>query len=69
MLLGAIKEKYRGFGLDAYMGFKMLGSARKAGFEIMDTHHELESNIKVRSEMERMGGVIYKKFRVYQKNI
>ena len=69
LLLGAIKEKYRGFGLDAYMGFKMLRSARKAGFEIMDTHHELESNIKVRSEMERMGGVIYKKFRVYQKNI
>jgi len=69
LLLGAIKEKYRGFGLDAYMGFKMLESAREAGLEIMDTHHELEANVRVRSEMERMGGVIYKKFRVYQKNI
>jgi hypothetical protein len=69
LLLGAIKEKYRGFGLDAYMGFKMLESAREAGLEIMDTHHELEANVRVRSEMERMGGVIYKKFRVYQKSI
>ena len=35
--------------------------------EIMDTHHELEANVKVRAEMERMGGVVYKKYRVCQK--
>jgi hypothetical protein len=35
----------------------------------MDTHHEMEANVKVRAEMERMGGVVYKKFRVYQKNL
>jgi hypothetical protein len=29
----------------------------------------MESNVKVRAEMERMGGVLYKKFRVYQKNL
>jgi hypothetical protein len=33
----------------------------------MDTHHELESNVLVRAEMEKMGGKLYKKFRVYQK--
>jgi hypothetical protein len=37
--------------------------------EILDTHHEMESNVKVRGEMERMGGVIYKKFRVYTKSL
>ena len=69
LLLGAIKENYRGLGLDVLMGVKMLQSAREAGFEILDTHHEMEANVKVRAEMERMGGKVYKKFRVYQKKL
>ncbi len=67
LLLGAIKEKYRGMGLDVLMGVKMILSAQAAGFEIMDTHHEMETNVRVRAEMERMGGKIYKKYRVFQK--
>ena len=67
LLLGAIKEKYRGRGLDVLMGVKMIMSAREAGMEMMDTHHEMEENVKVRAEMEKMGGRVYKKFRVYQK--
>jgi hypothetical protein len=67
LLLGAVKEKYRGQGLDVLMGFRMLTSAREAGFEYLDSHHEMESNVKVRAEMERMGGKVYKRFRVYQK--
>jgi len=69
LLLGAVKEKYRGLGLDVLMGVKMLASASAAGKEFLDTHHEMESNVKVRAEMERMGGVLYKKFRVYQKSL
>jgi hypothetical protein len=69
LLLGAIKEKYRGLGLDVMMGAKMIQSAQAAGFKIIDTHHEMEANVKVRAEMERMGGVLYKKFRVYQKTL
>lgn len=67
LLLGAVKEKYRGMGLDVLMGVRMLQSAREAGLEVIDTHHELETNIRVRAEMERMGGKVYKKFRVFQK--
>lgn len=67
LLLGAIKEKYRGRGLDVMMGVKMLMSAQQAGMKLLDTHHEMETNVKVRAEMERMGGVVYKKFRVYKK--
>jgi hypothetical protein len=29
----------------------------------------MESNVKVRAEMERMGGKVYKRFRVFQKNL
>jgi predicted GNAT family acetyltransferase len=67
LLLGAVKDKYRGMGLDAAMGTRMLISAREAGFKFMDTHHEMETNVRVRAEMERMGGRLYKKYRVYQK--
>jgi GNAT superfamily N-acetyltransferase len=69
LLLGAIKEKYRGLGLDVLMGVKMIMTARKAGMETMDTHHEMEENVKVRAEMEKMGGKVYKKFRIYQKSL
>jgi predicted GNAT family acetyltransferase len=67
LLLGAIKEKYRGRGLDVLMGVKVILSAHEAGLEAIDTHHELEENVKVRAEMQRMGGKIYKRFRVFQK--
>ncbi len=69
LLLGAIKESYRGRGLDVLMGVGMIMSAREADLEVIDTHHELESNVLVRAEMERMGGTPYKKYRVYKKNL
>lgn len=69
LLLGAIKKEYRGQGLDALMGMAMITSAQQAGFEIIDTHHEMESNVRVRAEMERVGGQVYKIFRVYQKSL
>jgi hypothetical protein len=67
LLLAAVKEEYRGLGLDVMMGVAMLRSASAAGMDILDTHHEMESNVKVRAEMEKMGGVLYKKFRVWTK--
>jgi GNAT superfamily N-acetyltransferase len=67
LLLGAIKEPYRGQGLDVVMGYKVIRSAKEAGMKMMDTHHEMEANVRVRAEMERMGGVIYKKYRAFQK--
>ena len=69
LLLGAIKEKYRGMGLDVMMGVKTLLSAHEAGLETIDTHHELEENVKVRAEMVRMGGKLYKRFRVFKKEL
>ncbi len=67
LLLGGIDKKYRGRGLDTLMGLKMLASGRKLGKEYIDSHLELEDNKGVRAEMEKMGGVIYKRFRVFQK--
>ena len=67
LMLGGIRKDYRGMGLDAIMGAKMIESAHVAGLNHIDSHLELEDNHKVRAEMERMGGVVYKRYRIYQK--
>ena len=67
LLLGGIRDDYRGRGLDVLMGVKMLETAQKAGMLYMDSHLELETNHRVRREMERMGGVVYKRFRIFTK--
>jgi len=67
LLLGGIKEEYRGRGVDTLLGSAMMRSASLGGFEHFDSHHELETNTKVRAEMERQGGVIYKRYRIFQK--
>ncbi len=69
LLLGGINEKYRNTGIDTIMGIKMLESAKKAGIEFIDSHLELETNIKMHAEMEKMGGVVYKRFRIFQKSL
>jgi hypothetical protein len=69
LMLGGIREDHRNHGLDAVMGTRMIKSARKAGLEFVDSHLELETNTKVRAEMERMGGKVYKRYRIFQKPI
>jgi GNAT superfamily N-acetyltransferase len=67
LLLAGIADKYRGKGVDMLMGREMLKSAIAAGIEYFDSHHELETNSLVRAEMERQGGQIYKRYRIFQK--
>lgn len=69
LLLGAIDQRYQGRGLDVWMGLSLVRSAKEAGKKVMDSHLELEYNTKVRAEMEKFGGKVYKKFRIYQKEI
>ena len=69
LLLGAIHPDYQNRGLDTIMGSAMLDSARKQKMEYIDSHLEMESNSKVRAEMEYMGGEVYKTYRVYGKSL
>jgi len=69
MVLGAIKRGHRGKGLDALMANSMYRSAIDAGMTHIDTHKEQEKNTKVRGELERVGGKIYKRYRVYRKKL
>ena len=69
LLLGGIDPAYRGKGLDVMMGRKMFESAYKLGKTTMDSHLELENNTKVRAEMEKVGGHVYKRFRIFGKKL
>jgi len=69
LLLGGIDPAYRGKGLDVMMGVRMMETATELGKTMLDSHLELEDNIKVRAEMEKMGGKVYKRFRIFSKNL
>ena len=67
LMLGAVKPGLQGRGLTALLGKAILQSAYKRGMKIMDSHLILENNPLMRSECERIGGKVCKRFRVYQK--
>jgi hypothetical protein len=69
LMLGGIKPSHQGIGLDVLMGIKMLESASRRGIKRINSHLELETNVKVRAEMEKMGGKVCKTYRVYKKTL
>ena len=67
LLVGGVRQKYRSYGL-AVIGLAMiLQSARNAGMEMIDSHLELETNVRMRAEMDRLGGELVKRYRIYRK--
>jgi hypothetical protein len=69
LLLGAIKQEHRGKGGDVLMMVAMGMAAIRAGIRVVDTHHQMETNKKMRAVSELLGGEVYKRHRVYRKNL
>jgi hypothetical protein len=69
LLLGAIHPDYQNRGLDTLMGATLLDSARKQKMLYIDSHLEMETNTRVRAEMEYMKGEVYKTYRVFGKSL
>lgn len=69
LLLGAVKEGYRGKGLDVYMAMALIKTASAKGMTYMDSHLVLETNHAMRAECEKLGGELYKRFRVFIKEL
>jgi hypothetical protein len=67
LMLGAIKNGYRGMGISAVMGKAMIESSNKRGIEIMDSHLILETNLPMRGECEKINGKIRKRYRIFSK--
>jgi hypothetical protein len=69
LLIGGIKSRFRGMGIDILIAVHTINVANKAGFTSIDSHLELESNWKMRAENEKLGGLVYKKYRIFQKSL
>jgi GNAT superfamily N-acetyltransferase len=69
LLIAGINKQYHGRGLDVLMGNAILKSAKEAGYTYIDSHNEDETNLKVRAEMEKANGKLYKRFRVFKKSL
>jgi len=69
LLLGGIRECWRGRGVDVLLGAAMVRTAWREGFPFMDSHHELEDNTSMRAEMEILGGTVYKRYRIFQRPV
>jgi len=69
MMLGGVKKEFRGKGIDVLMGVKIFNSAIKHKMESIDSHLVLEDNTRMRSEYERIGGKVIKRFRIYCKDL
>lgn len=69
LLLGAVKEEYRGLGLDVLLAYSIMKASIENGIKVIDSHLILEVNTKMRAEAERVNGQIYKRFRIYKKDL
>lgn len=69
LLLGAVKSDLRNLGLDTMLANAMLKSANERGLELIDSHVIMETNTKMRAEIEKLGGKVYKRYRIFQKEL
>jgi hypothetical protein len=67
LLAGGVKKEFRGQGFETFGLMSVIKSAKEAGMEVLDSHHELENNRSMRKVMEHYNGRLIKRFRVYGK--
>ncbi len=67
LMLGAVKPGFRGIGMNVLLAKSLFATGAARGFTKVDSHLILENNLLMRAECERLGGKIYKRYRVFQK--
>lgn len=68
MIMG-VKKEYRNRGIEVLMYYKTMLEALKQGYEWGELSWILEDNLMMNRAAEALGGVVYKKYRVYEKNL
>jgi len=69
LLLGCVKDNRRNSGIDALLAVSLFQAAQKGKLKVLDSHVIMEENVKMRALMERLGGVIYKRYRIFEKGM
>ena len=67
LFLGAVRPDHQGKGLTTVLATSLFQEARSRGLTLLDSHLVLESNRLMRAELERLGALVRKRYRVYEK--
>jgi len=67
LLLGAVRPDLQGKGLTAALAISLFDTARQRGFTHLDSHLVMQRNTRMRAELERLGAVVWKRYRVFQR--
>lgn len=69
LLALGVKKEFRGRGLELLLIKQAVASAAKMGWEYGDLSWTLEDNDRINNVILAVGGKVYKKFRIYEKEI
>ncbi len=69
VLTMGVKEKYRKKGIEGLLYLESFKAAMKKGYERAEMSWVLEDNVLMQRGCELMGGKLYKKYRIYEKQI
>ena len=69
LLLLGIKREYRNRGVDALLYREGFRGIKKGNYKRLEFSWILEDNIQVQRIVELVGGTLYKKYRIYEKEI
>ncbi len=69
LFLGAVSPDLQGRGLTCLLANELLTKAHERGFTHMDSHLVQETNHLMRAELERLGGTVWKRYRIYGKDL
>jgi hypothetical protein len=69
LLLLGIKAEYRNKGIDALLFREGFKGVKKGRYKRVDFSWILEDNIPVQRLVEMIGGRLYKKYRIYEKEL
>lgn len=64
-----IKAEHRGTGIDALLYLELFSRGLRAGYTGGEMSWVLEDNESMRRPIERIGGIVYKKYRVYERAV
>jgi ribosomal protein S18 acetylase RimI-like enzyme len=69
LLALGVKKEFRGRGLELLLIRQAVASAAKMGWEYGDLSWTLEDNDQINNVILAVGGKVYKKFRIYEKEL
>jgi hypothetical protein len=69
LLIMGMMEEYRGRGADAIFYLESAKQALAGGYKRLEGSWILESNVMMNQIIERLGGVRYKTYRIYEKSL